>query len=557
MKRSTNSTKRVAVIGAGPAGLATIKELRQKGIEVVGFERQPTLGGVYASQYDQLLLTSSNMITSFSDHAQTWERGQHMWTRVEYLEYLMGYAERFDLCRHIHFSTTVQGVRRDARTGRWHVRAEPRPLPPHLAERPQPEVLSRQPAGRRALAAGGEEFEFDHVAICTGSQQSETQPDWPGLDSFRGEVVHSARYWRPEPFAGRRVLVVGLGESGADITLQIAKVAQATAVSTRNGPGYVIPRYYNDAPTDVDTTRCYHALPLRVMESRLFSFNSRLIDFSMGPNDDPAVLQRASELNAERGLNPFRRFGTKSTRFVEAMLYHETAYRPDIERIEADRVVFVDGSTFECDTILLCTGYRTGFPFLAEHHPELAEAISLVRGMYKRMVLPSLGPSLAWIGFVRPGLGSIPPCAEIQARYFALLVNGERTLPSPEEMARDIEKHARLDFEHFVVDADRMPTLTDYLRFLESVADAIGCRPPLRRLLRTDPQTWAKVMFGPITGAQYRLAGPGADPQGAREALRKVPIMLPASQAFKFTLLLGTKLLHTVSRKPQYETPGF
>lgn len=556
MQASSNGVRRVAVVGAGPAGLATIKELRAKGVEVVGFELQPTLGGVYASHYDELLLTSSNMNTSFSDHTHSWERGHHVWTRAEYLEYLMGYAERFDLCRHIHFSTAVKSIRQDADTGRWYVRAESH-APTNQVERSQPEVLARQPASRPPLAPGGEEFEFDHVAICCGSQQSETQPTWPGLETFEGEVIHSSRYWRPEPFEGRRVLIVGLGESGADITLQIAKVASASAISTRRGPGYVIPRYYADYPTDVDTTRCYHALPLRVMESRLFSLNSHLIDLHMGPNDDPAVLRRAEEINAERGLNAFRRFGTKSTRFIEAMLYHGTAYKPDIERIEADRVVFVDGSEFECDTILLCTGYRTSFPFLAEHHPELEGAMARVRDMYKRMILPSIGTSLAWIGFVRPGLGSIPPCAEMQARYFALLVSGERELPPLEQMQRDIDKHARLDFDHFPVDAPRLPTLTDYLRFLESVAEVIGCRPPLRKLLQSDPRTFAKVMFGPITAAQYRLAGPGADPHFAREALSRVPIMLATSQAFKFTLLLGTKLLHAVSQDPQYETPGF
>jgi dimethylaniline monooxygenase (N-oxide forming) len=547
---------RIAVIGAGPSGLVTAKELLEQGHDVLAFEQQPMIGGVFANHYDNLRLVSSNLLTSFGDHPSQ-EGEAHVWTCAEYLEYLYSYAARFELFPHIYCSTQVTSVRRDAGTGTWRVRVrsvqEDTATPRHQVPPAYIEAASSSPHP----PAQEQEFEVDHVAVCAGAHQRGSIPTWPGLDDFGGDVLHSSHYWRPECFANRRVLIVGLGESGSDIALQIAQVAQATAVSTRRGPGYVIPRYYNGRPTDVDSSRCYHAIPLPVMESSLFKLNLRLIDAYMGPDDDPKVLHRAAEINAALGISAFRRFSTKNTAFVEALIHHSTEYKPDIERIEPGRVQFVDGTHFDCDAIVLCTGYQTQFPFFAEHHPELVDMGTRVRGLYKRMIDPAIGLELAWIGFVRPGIGSIPPCAEMQARYFALLVSGIKQLPSSTDMAHDIETHARLDREHFVADAERLATLTGYLRFLESVAEVIGCKPPLRRLFVSDLRTWSKVMFGPISSAQYRLTGSGARPEVARSALRVMPTMPAPTLAFKFLSLLASKLIYNLSANEKYRSYGF
>jgi len=556
MDKTEVKRRRVAVIGAGPSGLVTTKELLEQGHDVIAFEQQPMIGGVFANHYDELLLTSSNMLTSFGDYPSR-EGEAHVWTCAEYLEYLYGYAERFELFPLIHCSTHVTSVRRDADTGTWRIRArsaqEDTATPRHQVPPAYIEAASSSPQ----LPTQEQEFEVDHVAVCSGANHCGSVPTWLGLDDFGGEVLHSSNYWRPERFTDRRVLIVGLGESGSDIALQIARVAKATAVSTRCGPGYMIPRYYNGRPTDVDSSRCYHAIPLPVLESSLFKLNMRLIDAYMGPDDDPEVLRRAEEINAARGISTFRRFSTKSTGFVEAMVHHGTEYKPDIERIEPGRVQFVDGTHFDCDAIVLCTGYKVRFPFFAEHHPELVDMGARIRGLYKRMIDPAIGPGLAWIGLVRPGIGSIPPCAEMQARYFALLVSGARQLPSHTDMARDIETHARLDREHFVADAERLVTLTDFLRFLESVAEAIGCKPPLRRLFVSDPGTWAKVMFAPINPVQYRLTGPGARPEAARAVLRAMPTMPVPTLVFKFLSLLGSKLIYNLSANERYRARGF
>lgn len=556
MDKTGARSRRVAVIGAGPSGLVTAKELLEKGHDVVVFEQQPMIGGVFANHYDDLRLTSSNLLTSFGDHPSQ-EGEAHVWSCSEYLEYLYSYAARFELFSHIHCSTQVSSVHRDADTGSWKVRvqgvAEDTITPRHQVPAAYSDIASSSPPA----PAQEQEFEVDHVAVCAGANRHGSAPTWPGLDDFGGELMHSSSYWRPERFADRRVLIVGLGESGSDITRQIAQVARSTAVSTRRGPGYIIPRYYSGQPTDIDSSRCYHAIPLPVMESSLFKFNMRLVDTYMGPDDDPEVLRQAEEINTARGISAFRRFSTKSTGFVEAMVHHGTEYKPDIECIEPGRVRFTDGSHFDCDAIVLCTGYKTQFPFFAEHHPELVGMGANIRGLYKRMIEPTIGPELAWIGFVRPGIGSIPPCAEMQARYFALLVSGERQLPDLTDMTQDITTHARLDREHFEADAERLVALTGYLRFLESVAEVIDCKPPLRRLFMSDLGTWSKIMFGPISPAQYRLKGPGAQPDVARSVLRAMPTMPAPTLAFKFLSLLVSKLIYSLSANERYRSYGF
>jgi dimethylaniline monooxygenase (N-oxide forming) len=295
--------------------------------------------------------------------------------------------------------------------------------------------------------------------------------------------------------------------------------------------------------SDLDTNRCYHAIPVCLAGSLPLRIKSSIEGWFRSSTDDSEVLRVARELNDARGLPWQRRFGTKNTAFIEAMLHHGALYKRDIARLEADRAIFTDGSEFECDTIICCTGFAPRFPFLAGRHPQLAEAATLPRGLFKRTFHPHCGAELSWVGFVRPGVGSIPPCSEMQARYVALVLTAERTLPAPDAMLLEIEREAQLDLEQFPDDAHRLGALTDYMRFLDGLGQLIGCNPPLMRMFFTQPAIWAKVMFGPITAAQFRLVGPGATPERAAASLRALPTMPKAVVACEFSILLLSKLL--------------
>ena len=509
--------KRVAVIGGGPAGLVTMKELKDKGLEVVGFERRTQPGGVYRGTYAGLQLTSSSLLTSFSSFMRERDLDRPtVWQCGEYLEYLADYARHFDLDRHYHYGTEVRSVGRVAGGG-WRVRY----------------------AAPGAAADAEREIHVDNVVVCSGGNEQPRFPAWADPKSFDGTICHSADIHDERDFAGKRVVVVGLGESGSDIALMAARGGVACAISTRKGPGYVIPRYYRGLPTDLDTNRCYHALPRSMVHTPIVRFKVKIEDALLKPDEDRAVLDKVGELNRARGLPPFHRFATKSTAFVEAMVYHGASYHGDVAELRRDRVVFADGTEFECDMIVCCTGFAPELAFLRDHEPELSRRSRNSRQMYKRMIIPEVGADIAWVGYVRPFVGSVPPCAEMQARYLALLISGEKPMPSPAEMREDIRLHSELDTRQFVEDAERLPTLTDFFRFMESMAHDIGCRPPFRRLLVREPWTAAMVMAGPLTGIQYRLSGPGAEPKTASRALRRMPTMPWAVVAYEAVLLFG------------------
>jgi dimethylaniline monooxygenase (N-oxide forming) len=504
--------KRIAVIGGGPAGLAVMKEMKAAGHQVTGFEKRASVGGVYQGSYDGMQLTSSTAITQFSDYVVRDLDFPVLWKAPEYVDYLEDYARRFDVLRHYRFETGVTSVLR-LPGGGWR-------------------VTSQSPEGE-------DELDVDHVVVCTGGNMKPRYPEWLEGGCFKGEVWHSARVRTDADFAGRRVLVVGMGESGSDIALMAARGGVSCAISTRNGPGFVIPRTFRGLPTDLDTNRCYHALPRSVVNKPIVRFKVKIEDALVHPDEDAAVLARAGELNRARGLAPFYRFGTKSIAFIEAMLYHGAGYHGDVAELKEDRVVFRDGTEYECDTIVCCTGFGPEFSFLQEHEPALARRGMQSRAMYKRMIVPEEGTDIAFVGFVRPGIGSVPPCAEMQARYLAQLVSGEKPLPSRAEMEEDIELHASLDLKYFPADAARVSALTDFFRFMESMAHEIGCRPKLGRLFLRSPWTAVKVLTGPLCAAQFRLMGPGADPKPAREALRRIPTMPWPVLAYEAVLLFG------------------
>ncbi len=512
----TGGRKRIGVIGAGPAGLVAVKELKETGHEVVAFDARPTLGGVFADAYAGLQLTSSSLITSFGSYIRDRDLDRPvLWQCDEYLQYLQEFAERFDLIPHYRFSTVVKSVRRAA-DGGWRMRVAP-------VESPEQET----------------EHAFDHVVVATGSNVKPAFPAWADPAGFDGRIVHSGDVHDESAFAGRRVLVVGMGESGSDMALMAARAGRACAISTRNGPGYVIPRYYRGLPADTDSNRCYHGLPRSVVHKPVVRFKVRIEDALLPADADRAVLGKVSEINRAVGGTPFTRFGTKSTAFVKAMVYHGAEWRPGVAELRRDRVVFADGTEFECDLIVCCTGFTPQFSFLEEHEPELARRGCNARSLYRRMLVPELGTSIAWIGLVRPGIGGVPACSEMQARYLALLIGGGRALPSVDEMHDDVRMHAELDRRQYGHDAERLPTMADLFRFSESTAHEIGCRPPLRKLFLRDPRAAFKVAFGPLSAAQYRLAGPGADPVRARAVLRRLPTMPLPVLAYEAMLMAG------------------
>lgn len=506
------------VIGAGPSGLVTLKELREQGLSVLAFDAQDDLGGAFRSSYDFLRLVISNNHIAFGSFPPGDEANPVIWDKFGYLDYLRRFAEHFDLLPHIRFSEHVS------------------------------KVVQGQERGYVVTVEGGAVYTSDNVVVCTGANALPKKLDLPGIGDFRGEVLHSVDVKDGKRFEGRKVLIVGLGESASDIALEVAKYAATTCISSRGGPGFVIPRRFGGTVTDLDTNRCYHSLPFTIFDRWPVKFKVWLERFYVAESDDRAVLKLTEQFNRANRTPWKLRTSTKSTSFIEAILYHNTQYKGAIDLVEPDRVVFEDLSEFACDTIIDCTGFTLKFPFLESLPNQVATRVETPRRLFKRMIIPEIGPELAFVGFIRPAVGAIPPCAEMQARYLALLLSGKRQLPSLDEMKRNILWSKNLDKEQFSYHYGKVFLLSDYLRFLDGIATHIGCMPPLRKSFFTDIRLWFKLMFTTLSGIHYRLRGPGHDFQTARAVLLRMPTMPAPVIATELVIKTASEIVSWVAR---------
>lgn len=484
--------------------------------------------------YQNTILTTSSLLTAWSLYSDGKENQPKFWSAEEYLQYCEGFAEQFDLKKMIHFLHIVQCVRKDHETGKWHVTVQGG-MGCKDVERcdPVPEDTSCKPYTIT---------DFDGVCVCSGTNTWSSLPEFPGQERFKGDLVHSENYRNPNKFKGKRVLIVGAGESGSDITNEISMVAAKTAIAIRGLHGHLIPRIQgNGRVTDLNTNRVRYSNPY-IFGDYIGYVNQKLKRFfgNFAPKSDmQRVLQKIGELNIKQGTSAFSKFGCKNEGFVTAMVLRDAElHRDDFELFE-NKVVFKDGSEFECDAIIACTGYKNTFPFFDEYHKDLSFSGCNPRTNFKQCISIDYPGEVGFFGFARPAFGSIPPATEMQSRLFSLVVNGELQLPSQEEM-RKIAAEDQLNWEtRFRSDAKRVKGLVDFQLYCDGIAKVIGVLPPLFELFFKKPSVWLHIMFGPFTMHQYRLIGPYNHPKRAEEVILRQPLgdLLESSITASFLVL--------------------
>ena len=359
-------------------------------------------------------------------------------------------------------------------------------------------------------------------------------------------------------------MVVGAGESGSDITNEIAQEASKVAIVVRGKHGHLIPRKQADGRvTDLNTNRCRYSNPYvlgdwvgwanQLAKKTVAKYGSKDKDAA-----ERKILQKIGELNLEQGTSAFSKFGCKNEGFVTAMVCKGAELHRDAFKLEAGRAVFRDGSTFDCDAVVACTGYRNSFPMF--EHPDVRDDVICgacgcrtrdlnafgqnPRRLYKQIFCPVFPDGqVAFFGFARPAFGSVPPTAEMQAKFFALVVDGRLSLPDPARM----EAQAKIDQANwewrFGYDAKRGKGLVDFQLYADDLAACMGSLPPLFQLFLKKPKVWWKIMFGPFTMHQYLLVGPFANPKRAATVYAKQPVGDFLECSITAAFLLTAKLL--------------
>ncbi len=477
------------IIGAGPGGIVCAKELIENGINnIVCLEREPGPGGTFAKTYDNLMLTSSAVMSMYSDFWIGDGQVSNIWTKKEALDYWQRYADHFQVSPRIRFNTRVTSVESEA-DETWQVET-----------------------------AAGERLQAKRLVIATGANTVPRFPDWKeAITSPEVQILHSQQYKNADALRGKRVLVVGGGESGTDIALEISRVASQCWISLRGSTGWVTPRKRGKMPADIATHRGVWGLPRSYGED----LTQALLKIEQGRNtaeSDAAVLLNKKISNR---LGMFGTYGTKSFALPTAMTEFGCKLVGEIVDVEAAgrRLKSRDGHSIDdLDAIVFCTGFTSRNDFLPDGLQQIVP-----RSHYKHMFHPDYGLRLCWIGWARPNFGSQFPIMEMQARYYAQLLKGACELPEPSAMSATI-KQDRDQFENqFQHNAKSIVILVDYRIYMDGMAKLLGCAPPFWRYLLFHPNIWRKIVFGALQGAQFRLTGLGSKPELAREILRKCP----------------------------------
>ncbi|MFD7934066.1 NAD(P)/FAD-dependent oxidoreductase [Streptomyces sp. NPDC059755] len=266
---------------------------------------------------------------------------------------------------------------------------------------------------------------YDAVLVANGHHW---KPRWPrpgiaGATGFEGTQIHSHDYRVPGPFAGRRVLVLGIGNSACDIAVETSRVSRRTFLAMRRG-AHILPKHLFGTPTGHLTHSWLAKAPLAVQDRGL----QLLLRLSRGRLADYGLPTPAHRVLA---AHP-----TISDDLLSRLSHGDITVKPAPRKADAGHVFFDDGSVEEIDTIIYCTGYDIAFPFLED---ELIDSGDNDPGLYHRVAAPDR-PGLYFIGLVQP-LGAIMPLAEAQSHWVADLLEGRCALPGREEMLDEIRTY--------------------------------------------------------------------------------------------------------------------
>jgi cation diffusion facilitator CzcD-associated flavoprotein CzcO len=350
----------VIVVGGGASGLSAAGALKRKGIDSVVLEQDPAVGGTWARRYDRLHLHTVRGFSGLA-HFGIPRRYPAYLSRDEFVAYLREYTEHFDL--NVVTGAQATAIWSDAIKSQW-----------------------------KAATSDGRTWKARAVVVATGQYRTPIQPRWPGVEFYRGALSHSVTYSNAKPFVGKRVLVVGAGNSGAEIATDIAENgAKFVAISIRTPPTIV--------PRD----------PFGMPVQRTGIFLSFL---------PPAIADRIGRLTARITLGDLTRYkiprpawGPYSARriplidvgFVNAVKRGLVQIRPGVERLTATSAVYADGVEEAFDAIVAAIGFETGLPTLIQADGVLNDAGEPIGAAGE----PTSQPGLYFVGFVHSLRGQL------------------------------------------------------------------------------------------------------------------------------------------------------
>lgn len=436
MNTQFSKDSKICIVGAGSSGIAACKNLIQCGFEnITVYEQSDRIGGnwVYtkdakhSSVYETTHIITSKRHSGYLDFPMpdSYPDYPSHWLMAEYFE---NYAKKFGVWQKVKFNTSVNNITR-AEDGRWIVKT----------------TDDKQQTTENT---------FDVLVVSNGHHFNPRYPNYKG--KFEGEFIHSHCFKNNKPFEGKRVLVIGAGNSGCDAAVEVCRLAKRTAISMRRGYHF-IPKFVFGEPADVIANKfqwvpdflldLVYGLVLRLENGDIRKFGLQ--------QPDHGVRQSHPVSNSE--LLYYIRHG-------------EIVAKPDIEKFEGKTVFFKDGSHEEFDTVIAATGFKVTFPFFDNRFINYED--SDVR-LYKRVFHPEYR-NLMFVGLIQAS-GCFWKLADFQSRLLANYLAGNFQLPS--DMNAEIEKELSTNRKGFTKSARHLIEV-DYFKYSADVIKHIPKSAP-------------------------------------------------------------------------------
>ena len=470
----------VTVIGAGWSGLLCTKYMLEEGLTVATLEKRDNLGGVWYYSDDTDIntvmkttyATSSTTVTEMSDFPMPDDKG-HFLHHSDMLEYLHSFAKNFNLLPHIHFNRVVTSVVKN--NDYWHVSVE-------------------------GKLEGNNEVVYisKYLAVATGSvDRRNNEPRYTIFKNFSGKIYHAGelKEYKSE-CEGCRLLIHGGGETASDICLEWHEKSSVIYWNIPRGQHFfrkftkVLPWRKPQVLDKVSSRMITTIAPYQYSKPGLawickWTTNGSLLAY------------QGHGIPEWRNSSDFLHYAVNKSGKVLDLIDYKTVYpKGGIEKCCGKTVTFSDGEVSDFDVIILSTGYSFDHSIIRDSSKQM--------NRYK-FVFDNDDPSIAFVGYVRPVVGSIPVVSEIQARWAARVFSNKISLPPTEQRILQTEKDGAFWDNYFKNSSRRNEQLVEGFIYIDDIAKEAKIYPDCYRLFQENKYDWYVSMISPFNSSFYRL----------------------------------------------------
>jgi len=552
-------SKKVCIIGAGPSGLCAAKEFLAAGFQVIGYDKRPEIGGIWnlsGSSPGVSLRThasSSKDYLQFSDYPMPFE-APFFPHYSDYLKYLKNYGHHFKVIQYFQLNSEVTKINQV--DTRWII-----------------QVKNKE--GKIKTE------DFDAVAICSGLHETPNNLQIRGIEFVEEKIIHSSLVKEPKQFEGKKILIIGGGESAADLSYEVSEFSKETALSLRRGVAVLrkLKGINKMTPADYDASRAVYWLSLEFKHdlfhpeqnppflrwmhlfflpvyslllllrrlkkfrlSSLFSISYFNSLFNPSVRHGPASgleLSKACEnlisLTKNRGkskketleclLKTFEWFsgGVHSSQpFTKSDKFLENILEEKIRVLPGIKEVSSDGEFIFENGIIDSYDVIINCTGFLTKVPFLNSSFFETKQIYKH-TFPIDTEGLVFIGFTRPNIGAMPPIAEMQARWVAKVWSKRKILPTQNQMKVLAQREGAYLWEYKEQEKRVLIPFVNYHEYMSDLAKILGCHPRIWKLL-FNPPLLKKLLFGPFAAYQFRIHGPNKNRPAALQSASQIKL---------------------------------